>query len=148
MWSLRGGTLVPQRLGLASPLSVTLSGTRLLGLVCRGDQQLTGFGCPGFASKKNGPARVGLPATRNDEIGVGAAFAIVGQNGQRQRELGEAIQFRTIHEESLEENLPRLSFVRNVRTQRHTYRFLAQQPTLTKRSDHPTRQSRHSNLKL
>jgi hypothetical protein len=56
MWSLRGGTLVPQRLCLASPPSVTLSGTRLLGLVCRGDQQLTGFGCPGFASNKNGPA--------------------------------------------------------------------------------------------
>src|SRR5258705_5571463 len=56
MWSLRGGTLVPQRLCIASPLSVTLPGTRLLGLVCRGDQQLTGFDCPGFASKKNGPA--------------------------------------------------------------------------------------------
>jgi len=56
MSSLRGGTLVPQRPCLASPLSVTLSGTRLLGLVSRGDQQLTGFGCPGFANKKNGPA--------------------------------------------------------------------------------------------
>src|SRR5258708_19549613 len=56
MWSLRGGTVVQQQAWLGPTLAVTLSGTRLLGLVCRGDQQLTGFGCPGFASKKNGPA--------------------------------------------------------------------------------------------